>query len=97
MEKQLQLPEMSIDELFTSARAVGNQPNLVSMTIHFHLSECDAEHGTLTVSRNPAATRWLTTLGLAQGANYYARIAHGLTAGEALARIERYCHWWLRI
>jgi len=95
--KRLQIPEMSLEELFTSARAAGNQPNMVSMTFHFQLSGCEAERGTLTVSRNPAATRWLTTVGIAQGDNYYARIAQGLTANEALARIERYCHWWLGI
>ena len=98
MKKQhLQLPEMSLEELFASARAVGNQSNLVSMTFHFHLNGCEAESGSLTVSRNPTATRWLTTVGLRQGTNFYARIAHGLTANEALARIERYCHWWLRM
>ena len=98
MKKEpLQLPEMSLEELFASARAVGNQGNMVSMTFHFHLSGCDAESGSLTVSRNPAATRWLTTMGIKQGGNFYARIAQGLTANEALARIERYCHWRLRM
>lgn len=98
MQRQrLQLPEMSLEELFASARAVGNHSDMVSMTFHFHLNGCEAEIGSLTVSRNPNATRWLTTMGLKQGANFYARIAQGLTANEALARIERYCHWWLRM
>lgn len=92
-----QLPEMSLEELFASARAVGNGEELVSLTLNFHLIGCDAERGTLTVSRNPAATRWLTTVGIAQGDRYHARIAQGETANEALAKIERYCHWWLGI
>lgn len=89
------IPEMSLDELFASARAVGNSTELVSLTLNFHLSGCDAERGTLSICRNPAATRWLTTVGIAQGDRYYARIAQGATANEALAKIERYCHWWL--
>ncbi len=92
-----QLPEMSLEELFASARAVGNAPEMASMTVNFHLIGCDVEHGTLTISRNPAATRWLTTVGIAQGNRYHARMAQGETANEALAKIERYCHWWLGI
>ena len=96
-----QLPEMSLDELFASARAVsshvGGTADMVSMTVSFHLSGCDVERGTLTVSRNPAATRWLTTVGITQGNRYHARIAQGDTADEALEKIERYCHWWLGI
>ena len=91
------LPEMSLEELFASARAVGNGTELVSLTLNFHLSGCDAARGTLTVSRNPAATRWLTTVGIAQGDRYHARIAQGESANEALQKIERYCHWWLGV
>lgn len=92
-----QLPEMSLEELFASARAVGAASDMMSLTLNFHLSGCDVEHGTLTVSRNPAATRWLTTVGITQGDRYHARIAQGETANEALEKIERYCHWWLGI
>ncbi len=98
MTKKLsQLPEMSLEELFASARAVGNAPEMASMTVNFHLIGCDVECGTLTISRNPAATRWLTTVGIAQGDCYQTRMAQGETANEALAKIERYCHWWLGI
>ena len=92
-----QLPEMSLEELFASARAVGNSPQMATLTVQFHLRGCEADRGTLTVSRNPAATRWLTTVGIEQGDRYYARIAQGQTANEALEKIERYCHWWLGI
>ena len=91
------VPQMSLEELFASARAVGSAPEMVSMTVHFQLSGCDIERGTLTVSRNPAATRWVTTVGIAQGDHYYARIAQGQSDHEALRKIERYCHWWLGI
>lgn len=92
-----QIAEMSLEELFASARAVGNSPEMASLTVHFHLIGCDAERGILTVSRNPAATRWMTTVGITQGDHYYARMAQGQTANEALDKIERYCHWWLGI
>jgi hypothetical protein len=95
MKERALIAEMSLDQLFAAARMVGEQPEMNSVTIQFHLIGCDAELGTLTVSRNPAATRWMTTVGIAQGARYYARMAHGQTASEALAKIERYCHWWL--
>lgn len=87
--------EMSLDELFASARAMGRVGEMKSITLHFQLTGSEAERGTLTVSRNPAATRWLTTVGLVQGEQYHARIAHGDTANEALTKIERYCQWWL--
>lgn len=89
------LPEMSLEELFASARTAGAS-GTVALTLHFQLSDCACDYGTLTISRNPTATRWLTTLGLALGTRYYARIAQGKTPDEALDKIERYCHWWLR-
>ncbi len=92
-----QLPEISLEKLFASARVVGKVSDMTSLTLTFHLSGCDVERGTLTVSRNPAATRWLTTMGIMQGDRYHARIAQGETANEALEKIERYCHWWLGI
>jgi hypothetical protein len=95
--KHSQIPAMSLEQLFASARAAGNKPEMASLTVHFQLIGCDAERGTLTVSRNPAATRWLTTVGLAHGDRYLARIAQGETANESIDKIERYCHWWLRI
>lgn len=95
MGESLPIHEMNLDELFASARAMGCMSDMKSVTLHFHLAGCEAERGTLTVSRNPAATRWLSTVGLVHGDQVYARIAHGDTAHEALTKIERYCHWWL--
>jgi hypothetical protein len=95
--EQSQLPDMSLDELFASARAMGNASHITSLTLHFHLIGCDAERGVLTVSRNPTATRWMTTVGIAYGNRYHARMAQGRTADEALDKIERYCHWWLHL
>src|SRR5690349_21378645 len=92
---ETQFPEMSLEQLFASARALGNLSEMASMTVNFYLRGCDMERGTLTISRNPTATRWLTTLGIAQGDRYHARIAQGTTAKEALDKIERYCQWWL--
>src|SRR5829696_665352 len=92
-----QIREMSLEELFTSARELANLPEMSSLTVHFSLLGCDIERGTLSMSRNPAATRWLTTIGINQGERYYARIAQGESADDALAKIERYCHWWLGI
>ena len=94
-ERQSPLPELSLAELFVSARALGTATKLSTMTLHFGLQGSEAAHGTLTISRNPNATRWLTTVGVVQGDRYHARIAQGQTAGEALDKIERYCHWWL--
>jgi hypothetical protein len=90
-----QIPEMSLEELFASARAAGNSPQLITLTVQFQLIGCDADCGTLTVSRNPNATRWLTTVGIVHGEQYQARMAQGRTISEALDKIERYCHWWL--
>jgi hypothetical protein len=92
-----QIPDMSLDELFASARAMGNAAEMAAFTLHFHLIGCDAERGTLTISRNPTATRWMTTVGIAYGERYHARIAQGQSVDEALDKIERYCHWWLRL
>jgi hypothetical protein len=39
----------------------------------------------------------MTTVGIAHGDRYHARMAQGQTANEALDNLERYCHWWLRI
>lgn len=95
MENVSPIHEMSLDELFASARAMGRMREMKSITLHFQLTGCDVERGVLTVSRNPAATRWLTTVGIVQGERCYARMTHGDTANEALTKIERYCHWWL--
>ena len=97
MDNSSPVPQMSLDELFASARAVGNSPQLVSLTLHFYLAGPDADRGTLTVSRNPTATRWMTTVGIVYGNRYHTRMAQGRTADEALDKIERYCHWWLRM
>jgi hypothetical protein len=97
MQENTPIREMSLEELFTSARAIGQSSEMTSLTVHFYLSGCAVESGTLTISRNPAATRWLTTIGVTQGDRYYARIAQGQSADDALAKIERYCHWWLGI
>lgn len=97
MQESSQIREMSLEELFASARAVAQLPETSSLTVHFSLIGCDIERGTLTISRNPAATRWLITIGIYQGERYYARIAQGESADDALAKIERYCHWWLGI
>jgi hypothetical protein len=90
-----QFPEMSLEQLFASARALGSMPEMASMTVNFYLTGCNMERGTLTISRNPTSTRWLTTLGIAQGDRYHARIAQGMSANEALNKIENYCQWWL--
>ena len=95
IEQQSPLPELSLAELFASARAVGDGSQMATMTLYFDLRGSEAAYGTLTISRNPNATRWLTTVGVVQGERYHARIAQGQTAGEALDKIERYCHWWL--
>jgi hypothetical protein len=97
MQDSPQIREMSLEELFTSARALTQLPEMSTLTVHFSLLGSDIERGTLTMSRNPAATRWLTTIGINQGEQYYARIAQGESADDALAKIERYCHWWLGI
>jgi hypothetical protein len=93
-EKQ-QLPEMSLHQLFASARAAGNAPDVISLAADFHFIGCGIEHGTLTVTRNPESHRWLATLGITQAHEYSARFAHGETATEALDRIEQQCYEWM--
>ena len=89
------LPDMSLEELFVTARAIGSNTEMTSFTFHFYLTGCVAERGTLTLCRNPAATRWMITVGIAEGDHYYARIAQGQSVGEVLDKIERYCLGWL--
>jgi hypothetical protein len=90
-------PIMSLEQLFASARAVGHGTHLAALTVNFQLAGCEADCGTLTISRNPTATHWMITIGFSHGERYYARIAQGQTPDEALTKIERYCHWWLGI
>jgi hypothetical protein len=94
-DESSQLPEMSLADLFASARAMGNAPATTTLTVHFHLAGCDAKGGTLTMSRNPTATRWVTTVGIVREGRFQARMAQGRSADESLEKIERYCHWWL--
>ncbi|MCC6455143.1 MAG: hypothetical protein IT328_09390 [Caldilineaceae bacterium] len=93
--EERKLPEMTLDELFASARAAGTAPDVVFVRINFRISGCDIELGTLTVTRNPASRRWLTTMGITQDKHYSARFAHGRTVNEALDRIEERCQEWL--
>lgn len=96
-QENSQIPEMSLDELFASARAMGSTPEVTSLTVNFQLTGCEENRGTLTLSRNPTATHWLITVSIILGDRYHARIAQGHTADEAVDKIERYCHWWLGI
>jgi hypothetical protein len=96
------IPAMTLEELFSSARAAGHCAEVASMTLHFQLRGdglrgAEDGHGTLTICRNPYSTRWMTTVGIAQGERIHARIAQGKTADEALNKIERYCYWWLGV
>jgi hypothetical protein len=93
-EKQT-LPEMSLDQLFASARAAGNVPDVISLSADFCFSGSGIDHGTLTVTRHPGSRRWLATLGIAQAQEYTARFAHGATADEALDRVEQQCCEWM--
>jgi hypothetical protein len=95
MNEERKLPEMTLDELFASARAAGTAPDVVFLRVNFRITGCDIELGTLTVTRNPASRRWLTTVGITQDKHYSARFAHGRTAREALDRIEQQCQGWL--
>jgi hypothetical protein len=89
------LPEMSLGEVFASARAVGSAPDVASLRVKFCLTDFGMERGTLTVTLNPVARCWLATLGSTQGNGYRARFAHGKTANEALEKIEQQCLEWL--
>lgn len=89
------LPEISLHQLFESARAAGNAPDVVSLAADFCLSGFGIEHGTLTITRHPGSHRWLATLGISQAHEYSARFAHGATAGEALDRVEQQCYEWI--
>lgn len=89
------LPEMSLQQLFASARAAGNTPNVVTLTFDFLLIDCQVDRGTLTITRNPTSQRWLTTLGVTQDRRYYARYTQGETADEALDKLEQQCRGWL--
>lgn len=91
------LPAMTLEELFTSARAVGSCTDVAAMTLYFQLRGEEEGYGTLTISRNPHSSRWMTTVGIAQGERFHARIAQGQTPAEALSKIERYCYWWLGV
>lgn len=91
------LPAMTLAELFASARAIGKYEKMRAVTLRFVLQGDVGGEGTLTICRNPAATRWMTTVGVAQGERIYAKMAQGGSAGEALREIERYCYWWLGV
>jgi hypothetical protein len=93
--QERKLPEMTLAELFASARAAGAAPDVVFVRVNFRITGCDIELGTLTVTRNPASRRWLTTVGITQDKHYSARFAQGRTVGEALDRIEQQCWGWL--
>jgi hypothetical protein len=93
-EKQM-FPEMSLHDLFATARAAGKKPDVIALSADFRFSGCGIDHGTLTVTRNPQSRRWLATVGISQVQAYSARFAHGETAGEALDRVEQQCSEWM--
>jgi hypothetical protein len=88
------LPEMSLGEVFASARAVGSVLDVASLCVNFRLTGCGTERGTLTVTHNPVARCWLASLASTQGDGYCARFAYGKTASEALEKIEQQCLAW---
>ncbi len=96
-QESMPLPAMSWQELFRSARAVSTRTAMASITFSFSLRDVEEGEGTLTICRNPSATRWMTTVGIAQGERVHARMAQGQTIDEALGKIERYCYWWLGV
>ena len=88
------LPEMSLHELFASARTVAKAMDVISLTMSFHLVG-STDYGTLNVVRNPTSLHWLTTFEVRLGKQTYEHYAHGDSPWAALDKMEQHVCKWL--
>jgi hypothetical protein len=88
------LPEMSLQELFASARAVASATELVSLTMSFQLVGPSMDCGRLNVVRNPTSLHWLTTFEVTLDKRTFEHYAHGESPCAALDKMEQHvCRW----